>query len=458
MRRPSTSMRTVAGTPPPPVSVPPDPGQPMDYLDLYGLSKPPFGGPREGNGYILFSSQKRAFELLIGHIVNGSGVILLQGEEGVGKTEMLRATGDVAAESGVQTTRVARPPAGRTNLSQLVGSLGGPESTVDTTADEAIKRFLAPPRKALLVDDIDLMPEDCIRLLLTLLRTMSSDPGGPAIVLSGAIQLDSDQKRRDLAELVPLARNTIRMPRLSPAEVQQYIERSLWIAGGTTRRLITPDALKAIVLRSGGVPASVDRLMEAAFTAGFGRGDSAITGKTIASMSGGAPREQPRQRLDLPKGLGARAIQIAAAMLLVTGASVFFYEAFNEPPRASKSATVAPQPPPPKVAVPPPAPSPAKPTEPKPTEAVAPDLMAALLKRGNQSLTLGDTAAARLLFQHAADGGSAAAATALGKTYDPDYSALGEKPDQARAAEWYRRAVKLGDAQAADLLKRLEAR
>ncbi|MEA2775243.1 MAG: hypothetical protein QOF90_649, partial [Acetobacteraceae bacterium] len=57
-----------------------------------------------------------------------------------------------------------------------------------------------------------------------------------------------------------------------------------------------------------------------------------------------------------------------------------------------------------------------------------------------------------------ADGGSAAAATALGKTYDPDYSALGEKPDQARAAEWYRRAVKLGDAQAADLLKRLEAR
>jgi type II secretory pathway predicted ATPase ExeA len=436
----------------------------MNYLDLYGLSKPPFGGPREGNGFILFNSQKRSFELLIGHIVNGSGVVLFQGEEGIGKSEMLRAADNVVAESGGHPIRVTRPAGGRTNLSRFIAALGGPDTSAETTADEAIQRFLAPPRKALLVDDIDLMPEDCVGLLLTLLRAMPTDPGGPAIVLSSAPQLGKDPNRPDLAELVPLARDTIRILRLAPAEVQQYIERSLWMAGGTTRRLIAPDALKMIIIRSGGVAAAVDRLMEAALTAGFALGQSMITSKTIAAMLGSAPQPPRPSRgpspgtrlralLPEPEGVPARAIQIAAAVLLISGATMFLYKAFNEPPHPQKPTTVArPAAPPTAVAAPPPSPAAA------PAETMAPDLMAALLKRGDQSLVLGDTAAARLLFQHAADAGSAAAATALGKTYDPDYTALGDRPDQARAAEWYRKAVARGDIRAAELLQRLEAR
>ena len=77
------------------------------------------------------------------------------------------------------------------------------------------------------------------------------------------------------------------------------------------------------------------------------------------------------------------------------------------------------------------------------------------MKRGSESLGLGDIAAARLLFQRAAEGGNAQAATALGKTYDPKFVSAGSPPDAAQALEWYRKAVGLGDPQAADLLKRL---
>jgi TPR repeat protein len=84
--------------------------------------------------------------------------------------------------------------------------------------------------------------------------------------------------------------------------------------------------------------------------------------------------------------------------------------------------------------------------------------MAALMKRGNESLELGDIAAARLLFQRAADAGNAAAATALGKTYDPNFMKAASARDPGRAAEWYQKAVALGDSSAADLLKRLDAR
>jgi TPR repeat protein len=84
--------------------------------------------------------------------------------------------------------------------------------------------------------------------------------------------------------------------------------------------------------------------------------------------------------------------------------------------------------------------------------------MALLMKRGSESLELGDIAAARLLFLRAAEDGNAAAATALAKTYDPNFATAASSRDPARAAEWYQKAIKLGDPGAADLLKRLMSR
>jgi TPR repeat protein len=81
--------------------------------------------------------------------------------------------------------------------------------------------------------------------------------------------------------------------------------------------------------------------------------------------------------------------------------------------------------------------------------------VAALLNRGNEALGLGDISAARLLFQRAAEAGNGVAATALGKTFDPNFTTNASARDPTRAAEWYRRAIALGDPNAADLLKRL---
>ena len=71
-------------------------------------------------------------------------------------------------------------------------------------------------------------------------------------------------------------------------------------------------------------------------------------------------------------------------------------------------------------------------------------------------LALGDISAARLLYERAASLGSAKAATALGKTYDPAFLASiqvsGLAPNRAAAASWYRKGAELGDAEAADRL------
>ena len=87
------------------------------------------------------------------------------------------------------------------------------------------------------------------------------------------------------------------------------------------------------------------------------------------------------------------------------------------------------------------------------------DTVAALLKRGDELLALGDLSAARLLYERAAMGGSARAATAAGKTYDPifvkDSGVRGARSDTAKALAWYRKAIELGDSEAAARLKNL---
>jgi len=148
--------------------------------------------------------------------------------------------------------------------------------------------------------------------------------------------------------------------------------------------------------------------------------------------------------------------------------------AANAPP-----AVLAPAPIPPTVSTPAPAASDAPPAsvvaapgvgtpaEPPPTIAAAPapnpnPEADALLARGDSLLATGDVAAARLFYQRAAEQGSAAAATAVGQTYDPAVLELlrvrGVRGDAQIAAEWYRKAIAAGDHQAEIRLKRLLAR
>jgi hypothetical protein len=86
------------------------------------------------------------------------------------------------------------------------------------------------------------------------------------------------------------------------------------------------------------------------------------------------------------------------------------------------------------------------PTTAKP--ATNPQEIALLVERGRALFEAGDVAAARLFFRRAANAGDAAAAVAMGATYDPDVLAKrfirGIEPDAQEARIWYEKARALG--------------
>jgi TPR repeat protein len=85
--------------------------------------------------------------------------------------------------------------------------------------------------------------------------------------------------------------------------------------------------------------------------------------------------------------------------------------------------------------------------------------IAALYKRGEQLVTQGEIAAARLVFVRAAEAGDARSALALGASYDPDVlkklGVLGVVGDAALAREWYTKASGLGSREAAQRIEHM---
>jgi len=96
------------------------------------------------------------------------------------------------------------------------------------------------------------------------------------------------------------------------------------------------------------------------------------------------------------------------------------------------------------------------------SQQMAPEEIKELVNRGAKLLATGDIAAARVFFERAAEQGSAAAATAAGKTYDPLYleeaHVRGIRGDPVTAAKWYRRASAAGDKEADLRMQKLIAR
>jgi TPR repeat protein len=98
----------------------------------------------------------------------------------------------------------------------------------------------------------------------------------------------------------------------------------------------------------------------------------------------------------------------------------------------------------------------------QPERRLDPVEIAALVDRGQQFVAKGDLAAARSLFERAAEARDATAAFALAETYDPNaLQRWGEKgfaPDIAMARTWYERAKEFGSQEAAQRLQTIDSR
>ncbi len=188
-------------------------------------------------------------------------------------------------------------------------------------------------------------------------------------------------------------------------------------------------------------PMSAEELDDAAFRARLAPLAKAILSKPAAPLQIAGSHDNARRR---PRWPVVTLSALAGAAAMACGAWIYLHRsefALMAAVRAEKPAV-------------------AEVAPPAPTPPLSDKLVPVLLQRGEAALAIGDITAARLLYERAADAGSAEAALALGKTYDIhfllDTGAPGSAANQDLAANWYRRAADLGDSRARELLSHAE--
>ena len=159
------------------------------------------------------------------------------------------------------------------------------------------------------------------------------------------------------------------------------------------------------------------------------------------------------------------------AGLLGGAASIYLYPFLSAPtPIAAKMESLTPAPPQPPIKIEPAsievAPSVVDNAEVKPPLESPPQSISSesssisdYMRNGHLLLTRGDIVSARLFYEAAANSGSAAAMTAVGKTYDPvvlgQLGIKGFQADPVKAAAWYLKAGKAGDPEHTERLNEL---
>lgn len=273
------------------------------YERYYGLQERPFDlspNPR----FLCFTAQHR--EALV-HLQYGlsarSGVTVLVGEAGTGKTTLVRA----ALNPIAQTPRDGGPVLQAGHNASTIVHLSNPTLTrvefydylaagfgFSADAGRSKIQFLreletalsrsAAPTLALVVDEAQSVPYELLEEIRLLTNAEASTGRSLAVALVGQPELG---RRLDEARLRQLKQRVVLRCELTPLNLKDtaaYISARVKTAGGEATRLFTRDAVIAIHQHSSGIPRVISVICDNALVNGFAADQKPVGASTILEV------------------------------------------------------------------------------------------------------------------------------------------------------------------------------
>ena len=238
------------------------------YTDWFKLKKLPFRLRPDPEFLYLAGEIAHVFEALRAAVASGHGVLVLLGEAGVGKTTLLHA---IAREhqGAMKVARLQQPNLTSAELlDALAEQCGLPPATgaVPGTAGR-LARFVAEETDQhrpvlVLVDEAHRCTQSALRELLSLGALQPA----PLIVLAGEPELLATLAALDAQQATAPLIGTLRLPRLSLAQLEGYLGYRLSVAGSAGRALFDADTLPEILRYTGGTPQLINMLCDSAMS------------------------------------------------------------------------------------------------------------------------------------------------------------------------------------------------
>ncbi|MDR1656071.1 MAG: AAA family ATPase [Deltaproteobacteria bacterium] len=255
----------------------------MDFEEFFQLNQRPFKPTPEAQ----FFFRRQAFDEMAGILSGSLGalplVLFLRGPEGVGKSTFIRRLPQAIRE----TTKMAPIFNSSLQLGQILSDtlnfLGLGTKCPPSAKEEsllgffqnAINQFLESNfRLVLAVDDAHCLSEETLSDLLALIQLESSWANKTTLMLAGP-----DHTGWPGQQLPPEAL-LVELPPMGLDETHSYLRHRL-SAAGALREHFTLDAITAIEIHSGGLPAKINPLADRAMMLAWSDGRKQVTGNDI---------------------------------------------------------------------------------------------------------------------------------------------------------------------------------
>jgi general secretion pathway protein A len=319
------------------------------FLKFYGLKEQPFGVTPNPSYLYMGRSHSEALASLFYGIESDRGFMALIAKPGMGKTtlifRLLEQLRPVARTAFLFQTQCAPEEF----LRCLFSDLGCDSSKSDllslrTELDNILLAEAQSNRRVVLfIDEAQNLDDSVLETIRMLSNFETAQRKLFQIVLSGQPQLADMLKRPELAQLRQRISIIGRLDPFDTAEVGDYINHRLEVAGYIGNEIFTPNAVKLIAHYSEGIPRTVNNICFNALSLGCAKRnkkiDSTIVREVLSDLD---LKDAPlAARIKLKTGSSKFRIAAAIALITVTGLlSYSFWKTSNRnKPEAARLAT-----------------------------------------------------------------------------------------------------------------------
>lgn len=270
------------------------------YLAHFGLHEYPFTLTPDTSYFLASNHHQAALNTLLVAISTGEGFIKITGEVGTGKTLLCRQF-----LSHIERLNAAQPTP-RFVTAYIPNPYLSPQGLMRSVADELgivleaetePHRVLTTISQALLacahqgqqvilcLDEAQAMPIETLEAIRLLSNLETEKHKLLQIILFGQPELDQKLQHHSIRQLNQRITFHYQLGTLKHAELAQYINHRLNIAGYRGRPLFSPAALKSLHQASGGIPRLVNILAHKALMLSFGKGEYHIGAHQIKAAA-----------------------------------------------------------------------------------------------------------------------------------------------------------------------------
>jgi general secretion pathway protein A len=299
------------------------------YLRFFGLSARPFDLTPNPRCLVLTESHREALSTLDYGIASRTGITLLLGEAGTGKTTVIRAALERQASS-VTCVYLHNPALTRPEFIEMLATrfgLGEAARQSKTALLIELEQVLARRIEAgestvLVVDEAQALPLELLEEIRLLANMETNEHKLLSVVLAGQPELGVRLNETELRQLKQRVALRCELRPLSLMESAAYVAGRVRVAGGEAATLFTREAIALMHERSRGIPRTLSVIADNALLTAFALAQRPVTRQIVLDvctdfdLRSRADGGTPEARVVEPAAAPARAASPASVLAI----------------------------------------------------------------------------------------------------------------------------------------------